>query len=186
MAKDMLAREGKIKPAAVKGPDAGARKGGGAAAEFLETAVRVAARKAARTEGMEMTHFLQKAVETYLLATRALEGDLAERITAKRTLIDTAVTKAREIDANGGFDEHFVLTVLRSLTSTDSARRLYETATGGALTDDKAPRRAGVNQQLARVIKAAVGARAKRNDKGKLARAQVTGEVVTSYTLLEK
>ncbi|OWU84251.1 hypothetical protein ATO6_14560 [Oceanicola sp. 22II-s10i] len=181
----------KVKPEAdADVAEKAAKKGGKGPADFLETAVRVAARKAARDEGLEMNHFLQKAVESYLLAANAFEPELKDRITAKREIIDTAVAKAREIDAEGGFDEHFMLTVMRALTTDARTRSVYEAAIGGAVDDTAAPRRAGVNQQLARVIKAAVNAKAQRKGKGKgkgqLARVQVSGEVITSYTLLEK
>ena len=36
------------------------------------------------------------------------------------------------------------------------------------------------------LIKRAAGARSKRGDKGKIQRAQVQGELISSYTLLEK
>tara|TARA_R110000787_G_scaffold31798_2_gene84257 strand:+ start:1681 stop:1923 length:243 start_codon:yes stop_codon:yes gene_type:complete len=46
--------------------------------------------------------------------------------------------------------------------------------------------RVSLNQQMGRLIKKAVGARSKRTEKGKIARAQVQGALITTYTLLEK
>lgn len=158
----------------------------GSAANFLEPEVRAACRKAAKDQGMEMNHFLQKAVETYMLVHGDLEPELRARISAKRQVIDGAVRTAREIDGTGGFDENFVLNVMKAVTTDPETGKLYETAIGGKVTDEKAPRKSSLNQQLGRVIKTAVGAKAKRNEAGRLARAQVAGEAITSYTLLEK
>jgi hypothetical protein len=43
-----------------------------------------------------------------------------------------------------------------------------------------------LNQQLGRMIKRAVGAKSKKNEAGRIARAQVSGEAISTYTLLEK
>lgn len=186
MAKDTTKDAGKKAGAQDKKAARKKAPAAGSAANFLETAVRAACRKAAREQGMELNHFLQKAIETYLLDHGNLDDDLKGRITAKRQIIDTAVDKAREIDAKGGFDENFILNVMKAVTTDSATGKVYETAIGGAVNDDKAPRRQSLNQQLGRVIKTAVGAKAKRNEKGKPARAQVAGEAISSYTLLEK
>ena len=59
---------------------------------------------------------------------------------------------------------------------------------GGAQAGSRAATRARVslNQQIGRVIKKAVGARSKRNESGKIARAQVQDALISTYTLLDK
>ena len=57
---------------------------------------------------------------------------------------------------------------------------------GLAATVPVARAQAPVHQQMGRLIKRAAGARSKRGDKGKIQRAQVQGELISSYTLLEK
>jgi len=155
------------------------------AANFLEPEVRQTVRRVAKEQGMEVNHLLQKAVETWLIDNQEIEAGLRARLSAKREVLDTAVALARSIDADGGFDAHLILTVIRRITTDDGTAPVYAAAIGDA-GEGEAPRRASLNQQLGRVIKAAVGAKTKRNEDGRIARVQVTGEAITSYSLLEK
>lgn len=155
----------------------------------LETEVRKLAQEAAKANGMDMGHFMQKLVENHVLETAAPDNELAQRLRAKRAVIDRAVSLAQEIDAKGGFDEHLILTVMKTATKDADFVRAYAVACGGAANDDNAPNAklaAALNQQLGRLIKKAVGARSKRNETGKIARGQVSGEAITTYTLLQK
>ena len=60
---------------------------------------------------------------------------------------------------------------------------IYKTAIGGtgkyAMRQSKA-----LNQQLGRLIRTASGAKGKRTEDGAVARAQVKGEIIRTYTLL--
>ncbi|MDK3020315.1 hypothetical protein [Pseudodonghicola flavimaris] len=153
----------------------------------LQTDVRRFLAGQAKAEGMDMGHFLQKLVETHILAS-APEGDaLATRIGARRSVIDHVVKLAQSMEAEGGFDEHFILNVLKRAHADAAFAALY----ASAVADPEKPKTAGraavaLNQQLGRLIKRAVHARSKRDDAGKIQRAQVKDEVITSYTLLEK
>lgn len=155
----------------------------------LETEVRKLAQEAAKANGMDLGHFMQKLVENHVLELAGPENELAQRLRAKRAVIDRAVTLAQEIDTKGGFDEHLILNVMKTATKDADFARAYAVACGGAANDDSAPNSklaAALNQQLGRLIKKAVGARSKRNEGGKIARGQVSGEAITTYTLLEK
>lgn len=155
----------------------------------LETEVRKLAQEAAKANGMDLGHFMQKLVENHVLEIAGPDNELAQRLRAKRAVIDRAVTLAQEINSQGGFDEHLILTVMKTATKDADFARAYAVACGGAANDDNAPNAklaAALNQQLGRLIKKAVGARSKRNDGGKIARGQVSGEAITTYTLLEK
>lgn len=153
----------------------------------FQTDVRKFLAAQARAEGMDMGHFLQKLAETHILET-APEGDpLAAQIGARRGVIDDVIALAQAMEAEGAFDEHFILNVMKRAHADPAFAAMYATA----VTDPDKPKQSGragvaLNQQLGRLIKRAVGAKSKRDTAGKIQRAQVKGEVVTSYTLLEK
>ncbi len=154
----------------------------------LQTEVRRFLAAQAKAEGMDMGHFMQKLAETHIIDT-APEGDaLAARLGARRGVVDHVVKLAQSMDADGEFDEHFILNVLKRAHGDAAFAKMYATAVAEAQDKPKLAGRAGValNQQLGRLIKRAVGAKSKRDGDGKILRGQVKDEVVTSYTLLEK
>lgn len=154
----------------------------------LQTDVRKFLASQARAEGMDMGHFMQKLVETHVLDTAPPNNPLAVRIAAQRGVIDHVVKLARSMDGEGAFDDHFILKVMKRAGEDPVFASLYEKA---VVEDEENPRRtvrssAALNQQLARLIKRAVGAKSKRDEAGKIMRTQVKGEILTSYTLLDK
>ncbi|WP_417719649.1 hypothetical protein [Salipiger sp.] len=151
----------------------------------LEPKVRARFVAEAKAEGMELGHYLQKVLETHLLD-KAPEGDeLADRIRAKRYVIDRVVAIAKDLDGKGKFDEHFVLTVMKAAAADTAFMDKYHTAIGGE-GKDGARAQKPLNQQLGRLIRKSVGAKGIKTDAGRVARAQVTGEIISSYTLLSK
>lgn len=155
---------------------------------ILQGDVRKAIAAQARGEGMDINHFIQKIVEDHIVATHPEDDPLARRLAARRGVIEAAVTRARELDADGRFDAHFIRTVMQSLAADPGFSDLYKTAISaedpGTKRADRA--RVSLNQQLGRLIKRAAGAKSKRDAKGTIQRAQVEGELITSYTLLVK
>lgn len=151
----------------------------------LEPKVRARFAEEARAEGMELGHYLQKVLENHLLDT-AKEGDeLADRIRAKRKVIDLVVSFSKELDEQGKFDEHFVVTVMKAAAADKEFMEAYTTAIGGE-GKEAARAQKPLNQQLGRLIRKSVGAKGIKTDAGRVARAQVQGEIITSYTLLTK
>ncbi len=155
----------------------------------LELPVRKFMDAQAKAAGMNMTHFMQMLVETHVIDTAEAGDPLALRLAAKRHVIARAVALATEMDAAGKFDENFILNVVKQAEKEDGFAAQYTLALGG---EEAAGTRAGdrarvsMNQQIGRVIKKAVGARSKRTEKGKIARAQVQDAIISTYTLLEK
>ncbi|MFT7593195.1 MAG: hypothetical protein ACI8R4_000508 [Paracoccaceae bacterium] len=152
---------------------------------ILDTKVRRFVMRQAKEAGMDIAPFMQKIVENHVMAS-APEGDpLAERLKAKRAVLDQAVALASKTQAEGGFDEHFILNVMKNAYQEAEFKSLYDQAVGA--DDDKATRRdrVSLNQQLGRLIKRAAGAKSKRDENGKIMRAQVQGQILTSYTLLD-
>lgn len=151
---------------------------------ILETDVRKFVVAQAKAAGMDVNHYLQKVVENHVIAAAPAGDALAERLAAKRAVLDRAVELARQVDAEGGFDEDFILTVMRRAAG-DS---VFQAAYGKAVDPDaKGPRSgAALNQQLGRLIKRVAGAKSKRNDDGKIQRAQTQGELISTYTLLQR
>ncbi|CUH76497.1 hypothetical protein [Tropicibacter naphthalenivorans] len=151
----------------------------------LDPQVRTRLTRLAKAEGMTLGHYLQKVLELHLLET-AEEGDLlAQRLKAKREVIDHVVALAQMLDKDGKFDEHFVLTVMKTASEDEEFMELYKTVTGEE--GRKAARlQQTLNQQLGRLIRKAANAGSKRNEEGRAIRAQVTGEIITSYSLLER
>jgi hypothetical protein len=155
---------------------------------ILETDVRKFVAAQAREAGMDMTPFMQKIIESHVIAT-AEQGDaLAARLAAKRAVLDRVVTLAKEMDATGEFDAHFIVNVVRRASGEAAFLDSYETAIDARNENKRAVARAQIpiNQQMGRLIKRAAGAKSKRDDSGKIQRAQVQGEMISTYTLLEK
>ena len=155
---------------------------------ILETEVRKFMTAQARAAGMDIAPFLQKVVENHVMAS-APEGDpLAERLRAKRAVLDYAVDLARKTDEEGGFDEHFIGNVMKQASQDESFKSLYDQAVGANEDNPKraARARAPLNQQLGRLIKRAAGAKSKRDENGKILRTQIQGEIISTYTLLDK
>jgi hypothetical protein len=155
---------------------------------LLETEVRKFVTAEAKAAGMDIAPFMQKIVETHVLANAPKDSPLARRLAAKRAVLDHVVALAHQIDSDGGFDEHFILNVTKQASADAGFQSLYATATGADDADDKAAARgrAPINQQLGRLIKRAAGARSKRDTTGKIMRAQVQGELISAYTLLDR
>ena len=135
----------------------------------MEPAVRQFMDKQAKAAGMNLTHYMQQLVETHVIQAAPADDALGQRLAAKRKVISDVVARAKAMDAAGKFEDHFILN-------------------GGAQAGSRAATRARVslNQQIGRVIKKAVGARSKRNESGKIARAQVQDALISTYTLLDK
>ena len=155
---------------------------------ILDTGVRKFMTAQARAAGMDVSQFTKRVIEAHVVS-NAPEGDpLAARLAAKQAVLDRAVAVAGRIDAEGGFDEHFVLNVLRTVSAEPGFQELYDKAVGAGDETVKRPKgiRAALNQLLGRLIKRVAGARSKRDAAGKIQRAQVQGEILSTYTLLEK
>jgi len=143
----------------------------------------------AKDAGMNLNHYMQMLVETHVIAEAPESDPLAQRLSAKRFVINHAVDLATQMDAQGEFDDHFILNVVQKASVNEVFAAQYELALGGKEAEGTRPAeraRISLNQQIGRLIKKAVGARSKRNDNGKIARAQVQGALVSTYTLLEK
>lgn len=154
----------------------------------LQTEVRKFIAGQAKAEGMDMGHFMQKLVENHILASAPADDPLAAQIAARRGVIDHVVKLAQDMDAEGSFDEHFILNVMKRANADTTFAGMYATAVAEGGDKPRQASRAGValNQQLGRLIKRAVGAKSKRDAAGKIMRAQVKDEIITSYTLLDK
>lgn len=153
---------------------------------ILETDVRRNLTAQARDAGMDLVPFMVKLLEGQILANAPKGDQLATRLKAKRAVLDRAVDVTRTTVEAGGFDEHLILNVMKKASQDAEFNALYEQAIGA--TEDKPARnaRAALNQQMGRLIKRAAGARSKRDEGGKIMRAQVQDEIITSYTLLDK
>lgn len=189
---------------ATKGKAAGKEKSGGAAQNrkdkrrkltdantvtfMMETEVRKYMMDQAKAAGMDIAPFMQKLAETHVLATAPADSPLALRIAAKRAVLDRVVALAKDVDETGGFDEHFILTVMKKAAADTEFMANYDTAVDAQSANERALARAKapIHQQMGRLIKRVAGARGKRDEKGRIMRAQVTGEMISAYTLLEK
>lgn len=153
---------------------------------ILDADVRKFVAHQAEKAEMNIAPFLQKIVENHVLSS-AKDGDkTVARLKAKRAVLDQALALATKTQAEGGFDEHFILNVMKKASQDAAFKSLYDQAVGA--DDDKPKRRdrVSLNQQLGRLIKRAAGAKSKRDESGKIMRAQIQGQILTSYTLLDK
>ncbi|MBM1815379.1 hypothetical protein [Pseudosulfitobacter pseudonitzschiae] len=155
----------------------------------VEPSVRQFMDAQAKAAGMNLTHYMQQMVETHVIQSAPADDALGQRLAAKRKVISDVVARAKKMDEAGQFDDHFILKVVQDIAKDDDFAAQYELAsTGGAQAGSRAASRARVslNQQIGRVIKKAVGARSKRTEGGKIARAQVQDAMISTYTLLDK
>lgn len=154
---------------------------------ILDTEVRKFLTSEAKDAGMNIAPYLLKVLENHVMESAPDENALKERLKAKRAVLDFAVDLALKIKEAGEFDEHFIGNVVGKARKSEEFCRLYDIAVGDdADTPKKAARaRAPLNQQLGRLIKRAAGAKSKRDEAGKIMRAQVQGELISTYTLLE-
>lgn len=154
---------------------------------MLEKPVRKFMDAQAKAAGMNMTHYMQKLVETHVIATAPKDDVMALRLAAKRYVFDHIVALAKKLDDAGKFDENFILTVVKEAQKDTEFKAQYEIALGEVDADGKSSRaQVSLNQQIGRMIKKSVGAKGKRNEQGRVVRAQVQDAVIASYTLLEK
>jgi hypothetical protein len=155
----------------------------------LELPVRRFMDAQAKAAGMNMTHYMQKLVETHVIEAGGADEPLSVRLAAKRQVIDRVVALATKMDVEGKFDENFIHTVVYEAGKDTDFNAHYEAALGvsEAEGDARVKRaRVSLNQQIGRVIKKSVGARSKRNAQGQIARGQASDTFVATYTLLEK
>ena len=157
----------------------------------IDPDVRAYLTTAAREQGLDVSHLMQKIVEGYVIDTAPKDLDLAQRLAAKRAVIDLAQKTATDMDKAGDFDDHFILNVIKGCEAEASFVTAYETATKAGDDSAKArvkARRARIalNQQLGRVIKRTVGAKSLRKEGGGIARGSATDTLITTYTLLTK
>ena len=152
---------------------------------ILEPEVRKSLALQAREAGMGLTPFINRILENHVMDTAPVGDVKAERLRARRAVLDYVVELARQTDAGGDFDEHFILSVMKKASQDADFMVAYETAAGGEGRGAQKAK-AVLNQQLGRLIKQATAAKSKRDGAGKIQRAQVQDEIVTSYTLLQK
>lgn len=155
----------------------------------LEIPVRKFMDAQAKAAGMNMTHYMQRLVENHVIETGGADEPLALRLAAKRQVIDRVVALATKLDADGKFDENFILTVVNEAGKDAEFKTHYEAALDVDASEGEAKvkrARVSLNQQIGRMIKKSVGARSKRNPQGQIARGQATDTFIATYTLLEK
>lgn len=154
----------------------------------LDPGVRKYLASQARGAKMDVNQFVLKLVEDFVCDTAPEDMPMAQRIRARRGVIEHVIEQAKRIDAEGGFNEHFVLNVMKAAGANEDFRSLYDLAiANGMQRAAKVERnRAALNQHLGRLIKGTVRARSLRNEAGRIQRAQVEDEMISSYTLLEK
>ncbi len=155
----------------------------------VEPAVRRFLDAQAKATGLNLTHYMQKLVESHVIDAAPADDPLALRLAGKRHVIDQAVALATTLDKAGKFDDHFILTVVQEAEKDPDFVAQYAAAIGGKEakgTRAAARARVSLNQQIGRVIKKSIGARSKRNEAGKIVRAQVQNAMIVTYTLLEK
>ncbi|MFK7754894.1 MAG: hypothetical protein AB8B51_20405 [Sedimentitalea sp.] len=155
---------------------------------ILGSGVRKFITEEARASGMDIAPFMQMLAENHVLANAPDDNPLVKRLSAQRAAYDLVVALARKTDASGDFDEHFILTVMQKAWADPVFKDLYNTAIEAESDNPKviARAKAPMNQHLGRLIKRAAGARSKRNEAGRIQRAQVQNEMISTYTLLEK
>ncbi len=157
----------------------------------VDPGVRAYLTSAAKEQGLDLSHMMQKIVEGYVIDNAPKDLEIVKRLAAKRAVIDMAQKTATDLDKSGKFDDHFILNVITTSSSDPAFVEAYTTATQAGDETHKAKlmaRRARItlNQQLGRVIKRTVGAKSLRKEGGGIARSTASDALISTYTLLTK
>ncbi len=150
----------------------------------LDPGVLAALSAQAHAAGMEVQAYIQAVLRRHALESGQLAADERRRLLRNDRILQLAVARAREVHAAGGFDEHFILTVMRRLIAEPDFRALYEEAVGGDAFTPGLPEKSPLNMYLGWHIRHAVGAEPLLDSRGRTRRATVRGEVLQSYMLL--
>jgi hypothetical protein len=154
----------------------------------LESTVAKALAWKAKENGQEVADYAGDVLTQDVIEN--LEPTDAARIQAELEVKAKAIAYAQDIayakDRTAKkFDEHVTLKVFQHIRENDHLRGLYERGIGARPGADRGNHiKARVNRTLGAAIKTAVGAIPK-TENGNVLRAQVEGEFIRSYTLLE-
>ncbi len=153
----------------------------------LEPAVQMVIKVLAKQEGIEESAYILRLVQRHAANSDAMPRADQIRINATERLIDLAIATARDLDADGQFDQHFTLTVIRALAANPAFMADYDLVTRAPSAGGRVSYKASLNMNLGWHIKCAVNAIPLRDDKTNLPRRmQIRNELIKSYTLLKK
>ncbi len=152
----------------------------------LDASVHDAIEKLAKQKSIETNAYIQRVLTLHATRSGVMEDAASERLELTEKIIEAAVQRARDLDADGKFDQHFILTVIRDIMGDPALRADYEKVVGGDAYQSGLPGKSPLNMYLGWYIKNAIGADPILDEGGKPRRAQVRGEPIQSYTLLKK
>ena len=113
-----------------------------------------------------------------------LEFCRSESSMLKRRLVEQTVETARELCRNGQFDSALTLNTFRHCKRDPTWLSDYTTYVGGAIYEDRNPRKKEINREIGRRICAGVGGTNQTDGKKRAARVPVADEIIQSYTPL--
>jgi hypothetical protein len=137
-------------------------------------------------KGFEVGDHIRRLLEKRAAKSGLMPKRDAERIRLHWEVVEAFQALARAIDADGGFDAHFTLTVFRRAVADPKLRTLYERAVEGDAFAVGLAGKSPLNMYLGWYVKNAVGAHPRVDADGKPQRGQVRGEPIQSYQLLSK
>lgn len=140
----------------------------------------------AAAKGFEVGDHIRRLLERRAAKSGHMKKADAARIRLHWDVVEAFQTLARAIDAEGGFDAHFTLTVFRRAVADPDLRALYERAIEGDAYAVGLAGKSPLNMYLGWYVKNAVGAHPRVDADGKPQRGQVRGEPIQSYQLLSK
>lgn len=152
----------------------------------LEPAVATALSQRAHEQGQEFADHVADIVTTDILAeVRIRNASVAQRITAELKLKTTIVQTARELSEQT-LDPHVILKTFQHVKATKALETYARAIGGGNVFARGNPIKARINRQFGALIRSAVGARPQLDEHGKRVTVQVTGELISSYTVLTR
>lgn len=148
----------------------------------LKNDVHHALTMVAATKGIEPAAFMQDILEQAVID--HLPEERQRELKDTKLLFALAQEHAKQVFSEGGFTEHFTLTVIQKLMTVPETRNLYEKLIGTDAYTDGAPKKTPLNMYLGWFIKNAISAQPLLDESGKPRRAFVKNEPIKSYTLL--
>ncbi|MBD0865266.1 MAG: hypothetical protein GDA36_06460 [Rhodobacteraceae bacterium] len=132
----------------------------------------------AKTAEMNIQLFVTQMIEKQLVANAGNDNPVAARIQAKHALDEPVIATVKQMVEAGEFDEHFILRVFQKLRKDQTFLANYEAASR--------QQHVSLNRHIVILIKSAAKAKNKKGEDGEEIRFRIKGELITSYTLLEK
>ena len=152
----------------------------------LNTAVHADIEAISATQKMDLNEVIQRALADFAWKEGALDEEDYKELKMTRELIDQAVQTALDICDRDGFRSDITYEAIKTCKQDERWVETYKTLVGGDIYRNGNPRKGAINRQIGFRIRFATEARPRLSSNGRPENVKVTGEIIQSYTPLER